>query len=137
MSAADMLKAFLSLVAQTILSIVAMLASGCALYVSLRPLVGRERYQQLVHTPVIPVLLMTGIALGGARAYLWWSDRRALFVWVLPSIWVCHLVLYRGIAAMQGKWSDPFFFFGVGASYSVGALIAALTTKKQERLSDS
>ena len=53
-----------------------MLASGCTLYVSLRPLVGRERYQQLAHTPLLVVLLLIGIALGGARFYLWWPDPR-------------------------------------------------------------
>ena len=135
MSMADKLKAFLALLAQTILSIVAALASGCALYVSLRPLLGRQRYQQLAHTPLIPLLLMTGIALGGARIYLWWPDRRAFFVWLFPSIWVCHLALSRGLSAMEGKWADPFFFFGVGASYSVGAVIAATAIKKQKPLS--
>jgi CDP-diglyceride synthetase len=124
-------------VAHTILSFVAMLAGGCALYTSLRPLLGRERYQQLAHTPLIVVLLLTGVALRGARVYLWWPDRRAFFAWVLPSIWVCHLALSRGIAAVDGKWADPFFFFGVGASYSVGAWIAAMAIKKQEPLSNS
>jgi hypothetical protein len=134
---ADKLKAFLTLVAHTIFSFVAPLAAGCAVYTSLRPLLGRECYQQLAHTPWIAVLLLTGVALGGARVYLWWPDRRAFFAWVLPSIWVCHLALSRGIAAMEGKWADPFFFFGLGASYSIGALIAAIAIKRQEPLSNS
>jgi hypothetical protein len=136
-SMADKLKAFLTLVAHTFFSFVAMLAGGCALYTSLRPLVGRERYQQLAHTPLIFVLLLTSVAMGGARVYLWWPDRRAFFVWVLPSIWVCHLALSRGIAAMEGKWADSFLFFGVGASYSVEALIAAMAFRKREPLSNS
>ncbi len=127
---ADKLKAFLILVAHTIFSFVAALLAGCALYTSLRPLLGRERYQQLAHTPLIAVLLLTGVALGGARVYLRWPDRRAFFAWVLPSIWVCHLALSRGMAAMEGKWADPLFFFGAGASYSVGAVIAAITIRK-------
>jgi hypothetical protein len=134
---AEKLKAFLTLLAHTIFSIVATLASGCALYVSLRPLVGRERYQQLAHTQLILVLLLTGVALGGARVYLWWPDRRAFFAWGLPSIWVCHLALSRGITAIQGKWADPFFFVGVGASYSAGALIAAMALKRQQPVSNS
>ena len=58
------LKAFLILLAHTILSFVAMMAAGCALYTSLRPLLGRVRYQQLAQTPLIVVLLLTGVALG-------------------------------------------------------------------------
>lgn len=131
------LKAFLILLAHTILSFVVMMAAGCALYTSLRPLLGRQRYQQLAHTPLIVVLLLTGVALGGARVYLWWPHRCAFFAWVLPSIGVCLLALSRGTAAMEGKWADPFFFFGVGASYSVGALIVTMVIKKQEPLSNS
>lgn len=134
---ANKLKAFLTLLAHTFFSIVASLTSGCALYVSLRPLVGKGRYQQLAHTPLLVVLLLTGVALGGARVYLWWPDRRAFFAWALPSIWVCYLALSRGIAAMDGKWADPFFFFGVGAAYSLGALIAATAIKRQESLPNS
>jgi hypothetical protein len=134
---ADMLKAFLTLVAQTIFSFIVALFAGCALYTSLRPLLGKARYQQLAHTPLIVVLLLTGVALGGVRVYLWWPDRRAFFAWVLPSIWVCHLALSRGMAAMEGKWADPFFFFGVGASYSVGALIATMAFRKRAPLLNS
>lgn len=140
---AEKLKAFLTLVAHTSFAFVAALVVGCALYTSLRPLLGRERYHQLAHSPLIAVLLLTGVALGGARVHLWWPDRRAFFAWVLPSIWLCHLALSRGIAAMEGKWADPLLFFGVGVSYSAGALMAAMTIRKplatiekQDALSD-
>jgi hypothetical protein len=129
-TAIDKLKAIVMIVAHTVFSFIAVLVAGCTLYAFFRPLLGRERYHQLAHTPVMIVLLLSSVALGGMQVYRRWHDHRAFFAWVLPAIWICHLILSRGVAAMEGKWSDPFFLFGVGASYSVGALIAAIVPTK-------
>jgi hypothetical protein len=124
------LRAFLALVAHTAFSFIAALASGCALYSFFVPILGKARYHQLAKTPVTVVLLLIGVALGGVQVYRRWPDRRAFFAWVLPAMWVCHLILSRGIAAMEGKWSDPMFWLGIGSAYSVGAFISAIVTGK-------
>jgi len=72
------------------------------------------------------VLLLTGVAIIGGLIYRRWADWTALFAWLLPALWVCHLMLSRGAAVMEGQWSDPLFFLEVGAAYSAGAFIAAM-----------
>jgi len=76
------------------------------------------------------LLLLTGVVLVGGVLYRRWADRRALFAWLLPALWVCHLMLSRDPAKMEGQWPDPLFFLEVGAAYSAGALIAVIVTKK-------
>jgi hypothetical protein len=76
------------------------------------------------------VLLLAGVALGGVQVYRRWPDRRAFFAWALPAVWVCHLVLSRGMAAMEGQWSDPLLWLGIGSAYSLGAFITAIVTGK-------
>jgi hypothetical protein len=125
----DKLKALLALVAHTVFSFIAAFAGGCTLYALLRPILGSDRYRQLTQTPVMVVLLLTSVALGGVEGYRRWPDSRAFFTWVFPAIWVCHLILSHGMAAMTGKLSDPISFLGIGAAYSVGALTAAIVIK--------
>ncbi len=71
------------------------------------------------------LMLLIVVALWGMVLYNKWCDRRAFFAWVLPALWVCHLMLSRGMAASQGGWGDTLFFFEIGAAYSVGACAAA------------
>ena len=125
MRTADKLKAFLRVVGHTILSFIAALVAGFTFYAFFRPIVGRERYSNVARSPVMFVLLLIVVALWGMALYDRWHDRRAFFAWVLPALWVCHLVLSRGIAALQGTWADTLFFFGIGAAYSLGAAIAS------------
>jgi hypothetical protein len=121
------LNAFLALVAHTAFSFIAALASGFALYSFFVPILGKARYHQLAKAP-LTVLLLIGVALGGVQVYRRWPDRRAFFAWVFPSIWLCHLIVSRGIAAVEGSWSDPMFFLAIGCAYSVGAFICAIVT---------
>ena len=122
------LKAFLALLAHTAFSFIAAFTSFCAVYSFFVPILGKARYNQFAKTPMIWVLLLMGVALGGVQVYRRWPDRRAFFAWVFPAIWVCHLVLSRGIEDMEGKWSDPMFFLAIGSAYSVGAFISAIVT---------
>ena len=126
----EKLKAFLLVVAHTIFSFIAALVAGVTLHALFLPILGRERYHQIAHRPLMVVLILSCVGLGGAQVYCRWPDRRAFFAWVLPAFWLCHLILSHGTAAMEGKWSDPLFFLGAGASYSVGAFIAATLTRK-------
>jgi peptidoglycan biosynthesis protein MviN/MurJ (putative lipid II flippase) len=127
---ADKLQAFLRVVAHTVFSFIAALLAGGTLYAFLLPILGRERYYRVAQLPVMVVLLLSFVALGGAQVYHRWPDRRAFLAWVLPALWLCHLILSRGMAAMEGKWSDPLFWVGIGVSYSCGALIAAVVANK-------
>jgi hypothetical protein len=97
-----------------------------------RPIMGKERYSQAVtaQTPTMVVLLLVIVALGGVVAYRRWADRCAFFAWILPALWLCHLMLSRGMEAMQGRWSDPLLFFAIGTAYSVGAFLAAVVGRK-------
>lgn len=123
---ANKAKAFLRVIAHTILSLVAALVAGFTFYGFFRPIVGRERYSQLANTPVMIALLLIIVALWGMVLYHRWHDRCAFLAWVLPALWVCHLMMSRGVAALQGRWSDTLFLFEIGAAYSVGAWAAAL-----------
>lgn len=128
---ADKLEAFFKIVVHTLFSFIAALAAGCALYSFFRPILGREPYHQFAETSVMMVLLLTGVAVGGVQVYLRWPDRRAFFAWVFPALWVCHLMVSRGIGAMEDKWSDhPLFWLGIGSAYSMGAFITAIVTGK-------
>ena len=131
-SMAEKLRVVLKVAAHTLLSFIAALMAGAALYSTIRPILGKERYSQLAHahTPLMVVLLLIGVALSGVQVYRRWPDRRAFFAWVFPGIWACHLVASRGIAAMEGKWSDPLLLLGIGFAYSVGALITAILTRE-------
>lgn len=99
-------------------------------YAFIRPIVGKERYRQTPHDPVMVMPLLGIVLLGGVVAYRRWADRCALLAWVLPALWLGHLILSRGMEAMQGRWSDPLFFFAIGAAYLVGALLAAIIVRK-------
>jgi hypothetical protein len=125
---AEKLKALAKIVLHTVLSFVATLVAGSAVYSTFRPILGRERYHLFAQSPLMMVLLLTGVALGGMQVYRRWPDRLAFFAWVFPAIWTCHLLLYRGVAEMKGQWSDPLFWLGIGSAYSVGALITAIVT---------
>jgi hypothetical protein len=125
---AEKLQAFAKIVLHTVLSFVATLVAGGAVYSTFRPILGRARYHQFARSPLIMVLLLTGVALGGMQVYRRWRDHFAFFAWALPGIWVCHLLLYRGMAEMTGQWSDPLFWLGIGSAYSIGALITAIVT---------
>jgi hypothetical protein len=124
------LKAFLRVLAHTLLSFIAALSAGFMFYAFIRPIVGKERYSKTPHDPVIVALLLVIVLMGGVVAYRRWTDRCAFFAWVIPALWLCHLTLSRGMEAMRGRWSDPLFFFGIGAAYSVGALLAAMIVRK-------
>jgi hypothetical protein len=126
----DKLKTFFRIVAHTLLSFAAAMASGLALSSSLRPALGKVRYSEFAHTPTMIVLLLTGVAIVGGLIYRRWADWTALFAWLLPVLWVCHLMLSRGAAEMEGQWSDPLFLLEGGAAYSAGAFIAAMVAKK-------
>jgi hypothetical protein len=125
------LKAFLRVVAHTFLSFIAAVSGSAMLYAFFQPIVGTERYNQAAaaNKPTMVVLLLVVVFLVGVEAYRRWTDRCAFFAWVLPALWACHLMLSRGLEAMQGRWSDPLFFFAVGAAYSVGALVAFVARK--------
>ncbi len=123
---ADKIKAFLRVIAHTILSFVAALVAGFTFYGFFRPIVGRERYRQLANTPVMIALLLIIVVLWGMVLYHRWHDRYAFLAWVLPALWVCHLMMSQGVAALQGRWSDTLFFFEIGAAYSAGAWAAAI-----------
>jgi hypothetical protein len=122
----DKLKAFLMVVAHTVLSFVAALVAGFTFYAFFRPIIGRERYSLIAQSPVMVVLLLIIVALWGLVLYDRWHDHRAFFAWVLPAIWICHLVLSRGLSALQGTWADTLFFLEIGAAYSVGAVVGAI-----------
>lgn len=126
---AEKLKAFVKLVVHTVLSFGATVVAGGAVYSTFRPILGRERYHQFAQSPFIWVLILTGVAVGGMRVYRRWPDRIAFFVWAPPAIWACHLLLYRGVAAMEGKWSDHLLWLGIGSAYSAGALIGGIVTQ--------
>ncbi|HZQ18069.1 MAG TPA: hypothetical protein VFA90_05055 [Terriglobales bacterium] len=125
---AEKLRAFAKLVLHTMLSLIATLLAGSAVYSTLRPILGRERYHQFAQSPLIMVLLLAGVAFGAMQVYRRWPDRLAFFAWVFPAILTCHLLLYRGMAEMKGQWSDSLFWLGIGSAYSVGALITAIVT---------
>ena len=127
---ADKLKAFLRVVGHTILSFIAALVAGFTFYTFFRPLVGRERYSQAARSPVMVVLLLIIVALWGMMLFERWHDRRAFYAWVLPALWVCHLMLSRGIATLQGKWADTLMFFEIGAAYAVGAYVASIVLRR-------
>lgn len=124
------LKKFLRVVGHTFLSLLAALSGGFMFMAFIRPIVGRSRYARTPHDPVMFALLLVIVLLGGLVVYRRWSDRCAFFAWVLPALWVCHLMLSRGLAAV-GSWdSDSLFFLAVGAAYSVGALVGAIISRK-------
>lgn len=131
----DNLKPLLRLAGHTVFSFIAALAGSCTLYTLLRPILGPERYHHLAQTPVMMTFLLTSIGVGGFEGYRRWPVRSAFFAWALLALWILHLLLNRGRAAMNGKWSDPFFWFGIGAAYSVGALIGATVITKRFRSS--
>lgn len=124
------LKTFFRIVAHTLLSFAAAMASGIALSSSLRPALGKARYSEFAHAPMMIALLLTGVAIVGGLIYRRWADRTALLAWLLPALWVSHLMISRDAAEMEGQWSDPLFFLEVGAAYSAGTFIAAMVTKK-------
>jgi hypothetical protein len=126
----EKLKTFLRIVGHTLISFAAAMTSGLILESSLRPVLGKVRYSQFARTPTMIVLLLTGVALLGGVLYRRWTDWRALFAWLFPALWFCHLVLSREAAEMEGRWSDPLLFLEVGAAYSAGPLISAMVTKK-------
>jgi hypothetical protein len=128
----DKLKPVLRLAGHTAFSFVAALAGASTLYALLRPLLGRERYQELAQTPLMILLLLASVSIGGAEGYRRWPVRSAFFAWALPAIVVFHLLVNRGWTGMNQKWSDPFFFFGIGAAYSVGALLAAIVIRNHQ-----
>lgn len=113
------------MVGHTVLSFNAALFGGFMFYGFIRPIVGRERYSKTPHDPIMISLLLVIVLLGGVVAYRRWADSCAFFAWVLPSIWACHILLSRGIDAMQGQWFDRLFFLETALAYSVGALLAA------------
>jgi hypothetical protein len=131
---AEKLKSFLKVLAHTILSFIAALVAGFTFHAFFRPIVGRERYSSLARSPVMVVLLLIIVALWGMALYDKWHDRRAFFAWVLPALWVCHLLLSRGTAALQGTWADTLFFFEIGAAYSLGAVIASWVLRSRSGL---
>lgn len=114
----------------TILSFIGALVAGFTFYAFFRPIVGRDRYGQIAHGPVMFVLLLIIVALWGMMLYDRWRDRRAFFAWVLPALWVCHLMLSQVIATLQGKWPDTLFFFEIGAAYAVGAHVASIVHQR-------
>jgi len=130
----EKLKSFLKVVAHTTLSFLAAFVAGFTFYAFFRPIVGRERYSHAARSPVMVVLLLVVVALWGMALYDKWHDRRAFFAWVLPALWVCHLMLSRGIVALQGTWADTLFFFEIGAAYSVGAVIASWVLRSRSGL---
>jgi hypothetical protein len=129
---ADKLKRFFRVVGHTFLAIIAAIFAGTMLEAFVRPMVGKQRYSQAVaaHTPTVVVLLLVIVLLGGVVAYRRWADRCAFLAWILPALWLCHLMLSRGMEAMKGRWSDPGLFFAVGAAYSIGAFFAAIVEGK-------
>lgn len=105
---------------------------GSMLEAFVRPIMGKERYSQAVvaQRATVVALLLVIVLLGGLVAYRRWADRCAFFAWILPALWLCDLMLSRGMEAMQGRWSDPLFLFAIGAAYSVGAFLAAIFSRK-------
>lgn len=128
---AKKLKAFLRVVAHTILSFIAALVAGFTFYTFFRPIMGRERYSQVAQSPVMIALALIVVALWGMLLYDRWHDSRAFFAWVLPALWLCHQMLSGGIAASQVRWADGLFALEVGAAYSLGACVAAIILRKQ------
>ncbi len=126
-------KAFLKVVGHTILSFVAALMGGFTFYAFFRPIVGRERYGQAAQSPVMVVLLLVVVGLWGLLLYARWHDRSAFFAWVLPALWVCHVILSRGVRSIEGKWADTLFFVEIGAAYSLGAVIASWVLGSRSR----
>src|SRR5215472_17621257 len=98
---ADKLKTFLRVVAHTLLSFIAVGFGGGMFYAFVQPIVGKERYNRAPHIPMMVVLLLFLVALGGVVAYRRWADHCAFLAWVLPAVWVLHLVLSRTSEAME------------------------------------
>jgi nitrate reductase gamma subunit len=120
------LRIVLRVVGHTFLSFVAAIFGGSLFQAFIQPLVGKARYSRTPNDPFMLALLLVIVALGGVVAYRRWFDRCSFFAWVFPTIWLCHLMLSRGMEAMQGRWSDPLFYFGIGAAYSLGAFFASI-----------
>src|ERR1700744_5979937 len=127
----DKAKAVLMMVIHTILSFVAAFFAGLTFNVFFRPVIGRERYRVIAKSPVMVVLLLVVVALWGMILYEKWHDRRAFLAWVLPAMWIVHILLSRGVGAFLENWADNLFFFAVGAAYSVGAIVSAMVIKRQ------
>jgi len=128
---ASKFKTLLWLVAHTLLAFAASLVAGFTFYALLRPIIGLQRYNELAKSsPVMIALLLIVVALWGLVLYDRWHDRRAFFAWVLPALWICHLILSRGWSALEGTWADRLFFLEIGAAYSAGAAVGAIVLRK-------
>lgn len=127
------LKAFLWLVAHTLLAFAAALTAGFTFYTFFRPIIGRQRYSLAVRSPLMILALLIVVALWGIVLYDKWRDHRAFYAWVLPALWICHLILSKGWTALQGTWADRLFFLEIGAAYSAGAAVAAIVLKRAAR----
>jgi len=133
MRTSEKLETILRIVGHTLLSFVAALVGGFTFYTFFRSVIGRQQYSLIAKSPAMIVLLLIVVALWGLVLYGKWRDHHAFLAWLLPALWVAHLILSRGFAALQGTWADTLFFFDVGAAYSIGATLSALMLRTTSR----
>lgn len=104
----------------------------------------------LTGTPYYPIQIATGL-ISGVLLGRWLRHRAMLWVWVLPAVWLCYLLIALPTFTSQMAADNRFWhFFGWGcrpenrcfdqiggtapfylaAAYSIGALLARRIGKK-------